>query len=228
MERLDKFLAHMGYGTRKEVKKIIKDGLVKINNEIVYDSDFKVKEDDLIEVDNNIVEYKTSFYYLLNKPSNYISSTIDEAYPSVLNLVPNKANLFPVGRLDIDTEGFLLITNDGVLAHRLLSPKLGIEKEYYFKYEGVLAKDSIKRCLDGIKIDDYITKPAKLNIINNSEGTIIVTEGKFHEVKKIILSLGGKVTYLKRIKFAGMDLGNLEIGDYRELSEEEIMKLKKI
>lgn len=227
MIRLDKALAHLGYGSRKNVKELIRKGFVKVNEEVITNDDYKVDLDAEILVYDETVKYEKFSYYIINKPSGYLSATISNNYPVVIELVPYRNGLFPVGRLDLDTEGLLLITNDGLLAHNLLNPKKEVEKEYYFTYTGKLVSDAKERCLKGININDiYISKPAKLNIINDKEGYIIVTEGKYHEVKRIVKALGGEVTYLKRIRMKNLVLGDLKLGEYRELNLEEVKELK--
>lgn len=228
MIRLDKVLAHLGYGSRKEVKEMIKKGLIKVDGILIKNSDLKINEDSKIEIADDEVKYNEFKYYVINKPSGYLSATESNNYPCVIDLVPYHKGLFPVGRLDLDTEGLLIITNDGQLAHNLLSPKKEVEKEYYFKYKGKLNDDSVEMCLKGLNINnEYITKEAILNIINDTEGKIIIKEGKYHEVKRMIKTLGGEVTYLKRIRMKELELGDLKIGEYRELDIEEIKKLKK-
>lgn len=228
MIRLDKVLAHLGYGSRKEVKEMIKKGLIKVDGILIKNSDLKINEDSKIEIADDEVKYNEFKYYVINKPSGYLSATESNKYPCVIDLVPYHKGLFPVGRLDLDTEGLLIITNDGQLAHNLLSPKKEVEKEYYFKYKGKLNDDSVEMCLKGLNINnEYITKEAILNIINDTEGKIIIKEGKYHEVKRMIKTLGGEVTYLKRIRMKELELGDLKIGEYRELDIEEIKKLKK-
>lgn len=228
MIRLDKVLAHLGYGSRKEVKEMIKKGLIKVDGILIKNSDLKINEDSEIEIADDEVKYNEFKYYVINKPSGYLSATESNNYPCVIDLVPYHKGLFPVGRLDLDTEGLLIITNDGQLAHNLLSPKKEVEKEYYFKYKGKLNDDSVEMCLKGLNINnEYVTKEAILNIINDTEGKIIIKEGKYHEVKRMIKTLGGEVTYLKRIRMKELELGDLKIGEYRELDVEEIKKLKK-
>lgn len=228
MIRLDKVLAHLGYGSRKEVKEMIKKGLIKVDGILIKNSDLKINEDSKIEIADDEVKYNEFKYYVINKPSGYLSATESNNYPCVIDLVPYHKGLFPVGRLDLDTEGLLIITNDGQLAHNLLSPKKEVEKEYYFKYKGKLNDDSVEMCLKGLNINnEYITKEAILNIINDTEGKIIIKEGKYHEVKRMIKTLGGEVIYLKRIRMKELELGDLKIGEYRELDVEEIKKLKK-
>lgn len=227
--RLDKLLAHSGYGTRKEVKQLIRKGYVSVDDEIIYNDDYKV--DTLkseISFFNEEVKYEQYTYIMLNKPDGYVSATYDSEYPTVIDLVNEPIrNLFPIGRLDIDTRGLLILSNDGKLAHNLLSPKHHVEKEYYVRYEGNLKKDAVEVFEKGMILDDKLTKPAKLIIINESEGKVILTEGRFHQVKRMFSNIGGNVTYLKRIRFKDIKLDDsLKEGEYRYLNAEEINSLK--
>jgi len=230
MIRLDKILAHMGYGSRKEVKELIRKGYVSINGEIIKEDDYKVNDTDEIVVFDEVVKYDEFIYLMLNKPDGYISATYDNNLPTVLDLIYGyeSRNLFPVGRLDIDTYGLLLITNDGALAHKLLSPKNHVDKKYYLKYEG-LYNDNIPEIFKkGIKIDDYITKPALFESLGNNEAYITISEGKFHQVKKMMEYVGCKVTYLERIEFGPLKLdNNLKRGEFRKLTDDEIELLQK-
>ena len=232
MMRLDKMLAHMNYGSRKEVKELIRKGFVLVNGEVITDDDFKVDEinDEVIIADEK-VEYKDKVYVMLNKPDGYISATFDNHDPTVIDLIDeyNYLNIFPVGRLDKDTHGLLLITNDGDLAHNLLSPKKHVDKKYYLKFDGNITEKGIKAFEEGIILDDgYKTMPAKLIDLGNNEAHVIIKEGKFHQVKIMMERIGCKVTYLKRIEFGSLKLDEtLEEGQYRLLTEEELNNLRK-
>ena len=232
MMRLDKMLAHMNYGSRKEVKELIRKGFVLVNGEVITDDDFKVDEinDEVIIADEK-VEYKDKVYVMLNKPDGYISATFDNHDPTVIDLIDeyNYLNIFPVGRLDKDTHGLLLITNDGDLAHNLLSPKKHVDKKYYLKFDGNITEKGIKTFEEGIVLDDgYKTMPAKLIDLGNNEAHVIIKEGKFHQVKIMMERIGCKVTYLKRIEFGSLKLDEtLEEGQYRLLTEEELNNLRK-
>lgn len=227
MIRLDKILAHSGYGSRKEVKELIRKGFVMVNGEIITDDDFKVDEiNDEITIADSTIKYEKNIYIMLNKPDGYISATYDNHDPIVLDLIEGyeKRNLFPVGRLDKDTVGLLLITNDGDLAHRMLSPKKHVDKTYYLKFEGELTLDKISKFQEGIILDDgYFCMPASYNRINNNEGILTIKEGKYHQVKRMLEALDCKVTYLKRISFGPLTLDeNLQEGEYRFLTDEEL------
>lgn len=234
MMRLDKLLAHSGFGTRNEVKKIIKQGFVKVNGEVIKKDKTQVdpKHDEIKVNDENIV-YEDNVYYMLNKPAGYVSATVDNVYPTVIELIDDyyRDDLFPVGRLDVDTEGLLLLTNDGVLAHQLLSPKKHCPKVYYAKIKGVVTKEDVEKFFNGITIDDYVCQSAHLTILNtdetSSEITVEIYEGKFHQVKKMFLALGKEVTYLQRIQMKNLVLDeSLALGEYRRLTQEELDGLK--
>ncbi len=238
MERLDKVLSNLGYGSRKEIKTIAKKGKVTVDGVVVKDSSVQIDpEKSKVEINGERIEYKKYVYLLMNKADGYISATFDKFDPTVVDLLePEDAvfSPFPVGRLDKDTVGLLLLTNDGELNHRLISPKNHVDKVYYAHInKGVNEKDqrAFKR---GITIDDgYKCLPGKLEIIKSeeefSEVLVTIHEGKFHQVKRMFEALGKKVTYLKRIKFGPIDLDEeLEEGQYRELTNEEIDILKSI
>lgn len=229
MIRLDKMLAHMGYGSRKEVKELIRKGFVSVDGEIVKSDDIKVDESSEVIICDEVVNYDEYVYLMLNKPDGYISATYDNNLPTVLDLIYGyeSRNLFPVGRLDIDTFGLLLLTNDGKLAHKLLSPKNHVDKKYYLKYEGKYDESFIKIFKNGIKIDDYVTKPALFEDLGNNEAYITICEGKFHQVKRMMEYVGCKVTYLERISFGSLVLDkNLKRGEFRPLTLEEIESLR--
>lgn len=235
--RLDKFLADMQLGSRKEVKQRIKKGQVLVNGEVIRSDKFQVDEHkDEVIFEGETVRYQKYFYYLLNKPQGVISATVDSYEETVLDLFDDEAyrdDLFPVGRLDKDTEGFLLITNDGALAHQLLSPKRKVEKEYLAQVSGVMNAEDIERFEEGLVIDGgEICLPAKLIIddTNPAENTsvirLILHEGKFHQVKRMVQAVGKEVVYLKRIRMGKLTLDpTLALGEYRELTKEEIEQL---
>lgn len=231
MMRLDKMLSHTGYGSRKEAKELIRKGFVSVNGETILDDDFKVDEenDEVIIADNNI-SYDKFIYIMLNKPDGYVSATYDSHDPIVLDLIDGyeKRKLFPVGRLDKDTVGLLLITNDGDLAHRMLSPKKHVIKRYYLKFDGILTDKKISRFEEGITLEDgYLCMPASYEKLSENEGILSIKEGKFHQVKRMLEALDCTVTYLKRISFGPIELDkDLEEGKYRFLTEEELKRLK--
>ena len=231
--RLDKLLAHYGVGTRKEVKNYIRNGFVTVNGNIVKKDDFKVDyETDEIVFDGEKIVYKPYVYIMLHKPAGYVSATKDNVHPTVVDLIYGyeQYDLFPVGRLDLDTEGLLLLTNDGDFAHKLLAPSRHHSKLYYARIDGVMNENDVLKFKEGIIIDHYKCQSSYLSIIktegNNSEVFIENFEGKFHQVKKMVESVGKKVTYLKRIKMKNLELDDsLQSGEFRELSENELFDL---
>lgn len=234
-ERLDKVLANMGYGSRKDVKKFIKDGRVKVNDSIVLDNEFKVSpyEDQILFNDEEVL-YRKYIYLMMNKPQGLVSSTDDPRTRTVIDLLSEEYLIykpFPVGRLDKDTEGLLMISNDGKLAHELLSPKKGVDKKYYVEVDGYVEDKYIEVFKDGVTIDDgYKTLPSNLEIINAniiSKVFLTIQEGKFHQVKRMFESIEMKVLFLKRVSMGPLVLDeSLNLGEYRELTEEEIFILK--
>lgn len=233
--RIDKLLANSGWGSRKEVKKILKSGAVLVDGVKVTDSKKHVDPDNmLVTVDGERVEYKESIYILMNKPGGYISATEDNHLETVIDLLqPEDAQYepFPVGRLDRDTEGLLLLTNDGKLAHDLLSPIKHVQKTYFANIDGVVTEEDSIAFRQGVVLNDgYKTKPAQLTIIKSdlqSEIELTITEGKFHQVKRMFEAVGKKVTYLQRISMGRLTLDDaLGLGQYRELTTEEIESLK--
>lgn len=235
--RLDKYLADMDLGSRKEVKTFIKKGLVSVNGEVVKSDKFQVKEMiDEVLFDGELITYQKDFYYLLNKPDGVISATIDDYDETVLDLFDDEAyreDLFPVGRLDKDTEGLLVITNDGALAHRLLSPKRHVEKEYYAEVAGIMTEADVQQFTEGIPLDGEMCLPAKLMIDSVDEVNetsvirLILHEGKFHQVKRMVQFVGKEVIYLKRIRMGNLSLDeSLSLGEYRVLTAEELQLLE--
>ncbi len=232
--RLDKFLANAGVGTRSEVKQYIKKGQIKVNGVPAKKADMPISEKkDEILFQNQPVTLQTHFYYMMNKPQGYISATEDNFQKTVLDLLGSckRNDLFPVGRLDKDTEGFLLITNDGELAHQLLSPKKHVSKVYYARIEGIVTEEDITAFKKGVKIDEEFTAlPANLKILNSdteSEIEVEIYEGKFHQVKRMFQAIGKKVVFLKRLSMGPLSLDpTLNPGDFRELTSKEIDLLK--
>lgn len=238
MVRLDKFLADTGAGTRSEVKKMIQKGNVSINGVIVKKPEQKVDaENDQIMLNGELLGSLSEFeYYLLHKPAGCVSATEDRIDETVMKYVPSsRKGLFPVGRLDKDTEGLLLITNDGVLAHELLSPKKHVEKTYYAKVEGIVTEEDVEAMKNGVDIgEEKPTLPAKLVIQSVDEASglseifLTICEGKFHQVKRMMEAVGKKVIYLKRLSMGPLHLPkNLEKGECRPLTEDEVALLKK-
>lgn len=227
--RLDKYLAHMGFGTRSEVKDIIKKGYVNIDGETIKKADYKVDANTIVYVDDEPVSYIEYEYYILNKPAGYISATEDRQYPTVMELVPSiRSDLAPVGRLDLDTEGLLLITNDGQLTHYLLSPKHHVPKKYYVEVDSSLPKDAKEQFSKPMKFEEFTSQPAQYENIDEHSAYLTIHEGKFHQVKRMFEKIGCTVTYLKRIEFGNLSLGDLQIGEYRPCTQEELNILKKL
>lgn len=235
--RLDKFLADAGVGTRSEVKKYIQKGRVQVNGVCVRKSEAKVEvSHDEITFDGVRIEAAPEFvYYLLNKPAGVVTATEDQREKTVMDLIDaQRKGLFPVGRLDKDTEGLLLITDDGQLSHQLLSPKKHVWKTYYAKVEGSLIPDAAQAVEEGLDIgDEKKTLPAKLSYISRSseericEILLEIHEGRFHQVKRMVEVLGGNVVYLKRLSMGSLQLpDDLPPGHFRELTNEEVAGLK--
>lgn len=232
--RLDKYLSDMGMGSRSELKKMILKGQVKVGEQITIRPETKVdKGVDKVYLNDQLINYREFIYFMLNKPAGVVSATKDNINKTVIDLIHDKLgkDLFPVGRLDKDTEGLLFITNDGDFAHNMLSPRKEIDKVYYAKVKGKITDEDQRLLESGVRIDnDYLTLPAKLKIIESGEISIIeltIREGKFHQVKQMIKAVGKQVIYLKRIAMAGIALDNdLLPGEYRELSQEELEIIK--
>lgn len=230
MIRLDKFLCEMSVGSRTQVKEYIKKGRVKIDGNIVKSPEIKIDENIAkVEFDNEVIGFVDKEYYMLNKPSGVVSATVDNLHKTVIDIIDDKKrkDLFPVGRLDIDTEGLLVITNDGDMAHRLLSPKKHVSKVYYAKIDGQVTDKHIEMFKDGLTLNDGTKAlPGNLSILSSdtvSEIELEIFEGKFHQVKKMFEAVGFRVVYLKRLSMGKLQLdNNLKIGEYRPLTDEEI------
>ncbi len=228
--RLDKFLSNTLDYSRSEIKKQIKLGKVKINDEVIKDGAINVNDSDKVYFSGKEVGYQKYRYFIMNKPSGVVSATIDNVSKTVIDILnesDKKLSLFPVGRLDKDTEGLLILTNDGDFAHNSLSPKKHVDKTYYVEVEGTLTDMDVKAFFDGITIDgDTLLKSATLEIIKSadiSHCNVTISEGKFHQVKKMFRAVDKQVVYLKRVAFGGYKLPeDLPIGDYRELREDEL------
>lgn len=233
--RLDKFLSHMGYGTRSEVKVLIKSKAIEINNTVAKNGSTHVNElEDQVSVYGEVVEYREFIYLMMNKPPGVVSATEDSRDQTVIDLLDDDVRHFepyPVGRLDKDTVGLLLLTNDGALTHRLLSPKKDVPKVYYAKVAGRVTESDVEAFKEGVILDDrYHTKPGHLHILKSdqiSEIELTITEGKFHQVKRMFQSVDKEVIYLKRLSMGALKLDNsLEEGSYRELTTEELISLE--
>lgn len=230
--RIDKYLADMGVGTRTEIKNYIKKKMVMINNTIVTNPAIKADTDnDIVTFKNNEIPYVTFEYYILNKPAGVLSASSDKKALTVVDMIKSKRkDLFPVGRLDKDTEGLLLITNDGALSHELLSPKKHVDKKYYVQVNGKLLQEHISLMEKGFQVDDDLyALPALLEIIDEQHAYITIHEGKFHQIKRMMQAIGCEVTYLKRISMGNLVLPEeLECGSYRALTDSELKGIKNI
>ena len=231
--RLDNFLTKALNITRSEASKLIKSKQIKVNDDIITKKDIYIDEQkDIIQFNNQIITYKEFIYIMLNKPKGYLSATKDGKEKTVIDLIDIKRDIFPVGRLDKDTEGLLLLTNNGKYAHFLTSPNHHVEKKYYVELEKNIDEKDILLFCNGLEIKDgkdelYITKKAKLDLITNNSCYVYITEGKFHQIKRMFEKLDNKVTYLKRVQFGEIKLDDkLELGQYRELTDEEIVLFK--
>ena len=234
--RLDKFISTTTMLSRAEAKKIIKKGIL-INDILIKSSDYKVDENnDIVIVNGSRLVYQKYVYIMMNKPQNVISATEDMTDKTVVDVLKDKDRIhkvFPVGRLDKDTEGLMLLTNDGGLAHKLISPKKDVEKKYYVEVTGELKEEYLELVKDGLVLDDgYKCKSARLEILESSKdkscANIYITEGKFHQVKRMMKALETTVTYLKRLSIGSLILDeSLKLGEYRYLTDKELKKLNK-
>lgn len=239
-QRLDKILAHVGVGTRSELKRLAKEGAIYVNGVKVKDSGMQVNPDkDTIQVNGETVLYREFVYLMMNKPQGVVSATEDNRDRTVVDLLDAAYapfEVFPVGRLDKDTEGFLLLTNDGKLSHNLLSPRKHVPKTYYAKVEWEVTEAVAEAFAQGVTLDDgYETLPGVLKILSTgneiggvpSEIELTIMEGKFHQVKRMFQAVGKKVVYLKRISMGPLELDlSLALGQVRELTQDELTALK--
>lgn len=231
--RLDKFLSSCGAGSRKDIKQLIKNKAVTVNGTIAKDSSVHIDEtSDIVTVNGKEYKYREFIYLMLNKPQGYVSATYDKHLPIVCDLINEEYThfeAFPVGRLDIDTEGLLVLTNDGALTHRVLSPKSHVDKTYFVRCKNPLCAEDIDTFAKGVTLDDgYETMPARLTISENpNECTLVIQEGKFHQVKRMMEAIGNEVVYLKRIKMGALCLDPvLKLGEIRELTDDEVKLLE--
>jgi len=224
-------LAHMGFGTRKQVRELIRKGNVRKNNVLIRQHGTKVNvHEDTITVNGEIVNYRKYIYLMLNKPQDVISATFDHLEQTVIDLLPFEYvhfEPFPVGRLDKNTEGLLLLTNDGKIAHLLTSPNRSVEKTYFAKIAGEVTEAHVEQFEQGVTLDDgYLTRPGQLTILTSGELSKIeltITEGKFHQVKRMFQAVGLTVVYLKRIRMGEIELDeSLALGEIRELNDQEL------
>lgn len=257
--RLDKYLADMGLGTRTELKKIIKSGRVTVDGSVAKDPGTRVTDASVVSLDGSQIRYEEFVYYMLNKPAGIISASEDPREQTVVDLIEenSRRGLFPVGRLDRDTEGLLLITNDGALAHRLLSPKHHVDKTYYARVRGIITDADVQAFADGLTLPDGLKcMPAGLKIlaVKNSpesefpsiksgsedlsseteseilsEVLVTIREGKFHQIKRMFQAIGSEVLYLRRLSMGPLSLDeSLSTGEYRRLTEDEVNLLREV
>lgn len=237
MKRLDKFLVEMSVASRSTIKDMAKKGRITVNGEVVKASDVKIDENiDVVAVDGQVIAFSDTEYFMLNKPAGVITATLDKKAKTVLDLIDERTrnDLFPVGRLDKDTEGLLLITNDGNLAHRLLAPKKHVDKVYYADIDGIVTDEHVRRFAEGLTLlDGTPVMPGELAVLDTDTdaGTsriqLTIHEGKFHQVKRMFDAVGCSVTYLKRLSMGPLALDEkLAPGEYRRLTDEEINMLK--
>lgn len=231
MERVDKIISLQTGYSRKDVKNLIRGKRVKINGEIISKSDIKINpENDQIEIDNHQINIKKNIYLILNKPKGYISATTDRTQRTVLDLVPETylhRSLFPAGRLDKDTTGLMIITDDGNFAHDILSPKKHVSKKYNVKIDIPLTNEMVEGFKKGINLNDGECKPSTLEIIDTYNANVILTEGRYHQIKRMFGMYGAKVVELNRFSIGALELPpNLKPGECRELTEEELKKIK--
>ena len=229
--RLDKFLCELGLGTRSEVKGLLKKGLVTVNDCIQKSPDIKVNPDkDVITYEGRVLKYQEFYYYMLHKPAGVITATEDKLQETVMSLLGDcyRTDLFPVGRLDKDTEGLLLITNDGELSHALLSPRKHVPKTYLVEVPERLNLSQMEALEQGVDIgDEKITLPAKVQVMDDTHIHLTRCEGRYHQVKRMLSAVGSEVLYLKRITFGALALDeNLLKGSFRALTEEEVALLR--
>lgn len=230
--RIDKYISNCGVASRKDVKKLIKKGLVTVDGEVCKKAETQVDEKSVVKVNDEILVYREFVYLMLNKPQGYVSAVFDKKYPVVTDLVGEEYThfeVFPVGRLDIDTEGLLILTNDGQFAHEMTSPKKDVYKRYFARVDKPMNESDIDEFAKGMEFKEFTAKSAKLEITDNPcEVFIEIAEGKFHQVKRMCERVGKTVTYLKRVSIGGVPLDeNLALGEIRELTDEELNVLYK-
>lgn len=231
MERLDKIIASQTIYSRKDVKLLVRQKRVLVNDQLINKSDIKINPDtDEIIIDGNLLTLKKNIYLILNKPKGYVSATEDANQPTVLELVPaeySHRELFPAGRLDKDTTGLMIITDDGQFAHDILSPKKHVTKTYRVKIDTPMTNDMVDGFKNGVELIDGVCKGAKLEIIGEKEGIVTLTEGRYHQIKRMFGCFKAKVEELERLSMGNLYLpSNLSQGSCRELTDEELQQIK--
>lgn len=224
--RLEKYLVSCGVGSRREIKDFVNSGRIKVNNEVIFDEGKNIDEiNSEILFDNKPLEKKILKYYIMNKKAGYITAIKDDRNLVVMKLLPNwveKQALFPVGRLDKDTEGLLLFTNDGELNYNMTNPIKKFSKKYYAELRDEISDENISKIENGINIGTHNCLPAKVEKISNKSVYITIFEGKFHQVKRMFKAVNNKVYYLKRVKFGNLTLSDMKLGEVREIKREDI------
>lgn len=226
--RLDKYLSLALDISRTESKTLIKQKVVQVNDILCLDASKEVSQIDIVKYHNEVLNYHEKVYLLMNKPAGYICATVDKE-PTVMDIIPTayyQKDLKIVGRLDKDTEGLLIITNDGAFIHEITSPKKHIAKKYYVEFSGKIDENAAKLVEAGLELKNYKALPSKLELIDEHHLIITIYEGKFHQVKEMISALGAEVTYLKRLSIGKLSLGNLEVGHVRYLTLDELSLIK--
>lgn len=233
--RINKYIAQCGIASRRKAEDIIKLGKVKVNGKVTTDLSTDIRDTDIVSIDNKTIKVVSNYvYYKLNKPKGYITSTSDDKdRKTVINLMRGvHYRVFPIGRLDYDTEGLLLLTNDGDIANILTKPNSEVKKTYIVHIEGFINKDDIKKLSSGVDIGDYITRPCSVELIETNETQsklkVAITEGKNRQIRKMFSSIGKEVTFLRRIQIGDIKLGGLSRGEYAPLNQKEIRYLKSL
>ena len=227
MDRINKYIASCGICSRRKAEEYVLAGRVKVNDIIIKDLAYKVKEEDIIKIDDNIInKEEKKVYIMLNKPKGYVTTSHEQfGRKSVLDLIDEDVRVYPIGRLDMYTEGLLLLTNDGDFANKLMHPKNKIAKKYIVTSKEKITQNQKELLESGVNIGDYITRPAKVNILTNNQFEIIISEGKNRQVRRMCEAVRVNLTNLKRIQIGNINLGNLQTGKYRYLSDEEIKSI---
>lgn len=230
--RLDKYISDCGAASRSEVKRLVKKGAIGVNGSAAVRADMKIDEEsDIVSINGERLAYRKFIYLMLNKPRGYVSAVEDKRYPTVAELVPEEYrhfNVFPAGRLDLDTEGLLILTNDGALCHEIISPKKNIYKRYFAVLDADADEGDVEAFRAGMEFKDFTAKSAKLEITDNPREVFIeISEGKFHQVKRMCERVGKNVVYLKRVAIGSLRLDeSLALGETRIMTEEELKRLR--
>ena len=224
MDRINKYIASCGVCSRRKAEEYVLSGRVKVNDIIIKDLAYKVKEEDIIKIDDNIInKEEKKVYIMLNKPKGYVTTSHEQfGRKSVLDLIDEDVRVYPIGRLDMYTEGLLLLTNDGDFANKLMHPKNKIDKKYIVTSKKKITQNQKELLESGVNIGDYITRPAKVNILDNNDFEIIISEGKNRQVRRMCKTVKITLTNLKRVQIGNVKLGSLKVGKYRYLSYKEI------